>query len=276
MIDELARELVAVGFRGRLRARILAEADDHVHSDPEGAAHFGEPREIANAFAAELGTQASRRVATRAFVALGIAGAVYAAAFIGAAVTSHPSVDSASASLALMVVVVAPQVSFVSGSLALLRALRLRRSPVLPTAELTTINRRTAVALVSGLAAMAGLVAYALALRSQLPSWLVAFTTAGALAAALPIVLVTIPAASAARLRPRVAGTAGDVFDDLGLAPTSPWRFARRVAAAVGFVVWLQAAVQGDPLDGLVIGLFEAVACLSGFALFGKYLGLRR
>ena len=151
MIDELGRELAAVGIRGRLRARILTETDAHIRSDPEAAARFGEPREIANAFAAELGTYGSRRAATRAFVALGIAGAVYAAAFIGASVTSNPSVDTASASLALMVVIVAPQVSFVAGSLALLRSLRLRRSPVLSTAELTTINRRTIVALVSGL-----------------------------------------------------------------------------------------------------------------------------
>jgi hypothetical protein len=122
---------------------------------------------------------------------------------------------------------------------------------------------------------MAGLVAYVLLLRAELPSWLVVFTTVAASAAAVPIVLATIPASSAARLRPRTAGSAGDIFDDLGLTRTSPWRFARRVALAVALVVWLQAAVQGDPLDGLVIGLYEAVACMAGYAVLGKYLRLR-
>jgi hypothetical protein len=201
---------------------------------------------------------------------------VYAAAYISASVTSNPSADTASASLALMFVVVAPQLSFVSGSLALVRALRLRRAPVLPTAELTTINRRTTVALGSGLVTMAALVTYVLVLRTQLPWWLVVFTSVGASAAALLLVGATIPALAAARIRPRVAGSAGDIFDDLGLTPTSPWRLARRVALAVGFIVWLQAAFQGDPLDGLFIGIFEAIACLSGFAVFGKYLALCR
>ena len=54
------------------------------------------------------------------------------------------------------------------------------------------------------------------------------------------------------------------MFDDLGLVRfrTEPWRFARRVAAGVGLVVWLAAAVQGDPLDGLLSGVAEGLACL--------------
>ena len=58
--DELSAELGAVGIRGRLARRILAEVDDHLLSDPASEERFGRPREIAEAFAAELGTQASR------------------------------------------------------------------------------------------------------------------------------------------------------------------------------------------------------------------------
>ena len=40
-------------------------------------------------------------------------------------------------------------------------------------------------------------------------------------------------------------------------------------------VVFLVAAVQGDPFDGALNGTAEALACLAGFAAFGHYLGLR-
>jgi hypothetical protein len=48
------------------------------------------------------------------------------------------------------------------------------------------------------------------------------------------------------------------------------------VAIAAGLLVWLAAAAQGDPFDGLVQGVFEGLACFGGFAVLGKYLGLRR
>lgn len=274
--DELSRALGAVGIRGRLRRRILAEADDHLRSDPEARARFGSAAEVANSFAAELGTQAARRASLRAFAALAVAGAVYAAAFVAVSVTGQPSADSALASLALLAVVVGPQVSFVAGSLALLRSWRHRHAVVLPSAELAAINRRTGVALVSGIATMGGLVLYTVALRSELAAFSVTLVLAAAPAAAALLALAAVPAAGAARFRPRVEGAAGDLFDDLALGRTDPWRLARRVAVAVAFVVWLQAALQGDPLDGAVIAAFEAAACLGGFAVLGKYLHLRR
>ena len=80
-LDELSRELAAHGIERRARSRILLEVDDHLRSDPEAQARFGSPREVANAFAAELGAQASRRSVVGAFAALGIAGAVYAVSF---------------------------------------------------------------------------------------------------------------------------------------------------------------------------------------------------
>src|SRR6266545_5192391 len=160
-------------------------------------------------------------------------------------------------------------------SLALVRTLR-RRETVLPTAELTVINRRTAVALLSGLATMGALALFGFELRGELPGRWVTFVLAGAAAASGLLLLACVPAIGAAFLRPHIAGDAGDVFDDLGFGRTNPWRFARRVSLAVGLAVWAAGVVQGDPLDGAIRGFAEALACLGGFAVFGRFLALRR
>ncbi len=275
-LHELRRELHAVGIRGPLRRRILAEAGDHLRSDADALDRFGVPQEVANVFAAELGTQASRRAAVGAFAALGIAGAVYAAAFVGLAFAGQPYDYPALGALAFAVIVIAPQVAFVSGSLALLRAWRHRRDPVRPSAELAVINRRTSVALLAGLATMGALALFDFELQARLAAWWVTFTFGSTAAASVLLVLAAVPAAGAARLRPQVAGAAGDVFDDLGLSRGSPWRLARRVALIVALVVWLAGLVASDPIDGALRGLFEASACLGGFALLGRFLGLRQ
>jgi hypothetical protein len=278
-LAELGRELSAVGIRGRLRRRILVESEDHLRADDGALERFGTPAEVANAFAAELGARASRRAAVGAFLALGVAGAVYAISFLGAAFAGQPPPDtwSALAQLAFAVGIVAPQVAFVAGSLALVRVLR-RREPVLPSSELTVLNRRTGVALVFGIVTMLALGAFAFELRNDIAGWWVAITLAGVAIAAPLLVLAALPALGAARLRPQVAGDPGDVFDDLGLPGNrdDPWRFARRVAIGLGLVVFLVAAVQGDPFDGAIQGAAETLACLAGFAAFGRYLGLRR
>ena len=278
-VRELSRELAAVGIRGRLRARILVESEDHLRSDPEGAERFGSPSMVANAFASELGARASSRAAVGAFVALGLAGAVYAVSFVGGSFAHQPPPDEwpVDALLALAVVIFAPQVAFVAGSLALVRSLR-RRERVLPTAQLRVINRRTGLALLAGLATMAALWLIAFELQNVADGWWVAFTLVGSTAAAILLVLAAVPTRGAARLRPRVAGAAGDVFDDLGLERyrDDPWRFARRVALGVGVAVSVAGIVQGDPIDGVIQGFAEALACLGGFAVLGRFLGLRR
>ncbi|HEY6029209.1 MAG TPA: hypothetical protein VIU44_01515, partial [Gaiellaceae bacterium] len=145
-LAELSRELGAVGIRGGLRRRILAEADDHLRSGGD-AERFGAPREIAERFAVELAPSVSRRGAYTAFAALAVAGGVYAAAFL--------SIGTPSGLLDLLpaaVAIVAPQVAFVCGSLALLRALR-------RPGDAAVVGRRAALAVVSGLAAVAS-VAY--------------------------------------------------------------------------------------------------------------------
>ena len=277
-LEDLQRELAGVGIRGRLSKRILAEVDDHLRSDADALARFGPARELANGFAAELGTTASRRSAVGAFAALAVAGAVYAVAFVGANYAGDSSADRPLASLAFAVIVIAPQLAFIAGSLALLRVFRLRRDWVFASSERRLIARRTAVALGSGFATMAAWALFALDFRGELADWWITFTLAGSGAAALLLAAAAVPAYAAVRLRPSVGGAAGDVFDDLGLARyrTDPWRFARWVALLVGLGVWVAGIAVSDPFDGLLRGVVEAAACLAGFAVLGRYLGLRR
>jgi len=280
-LDDLSRELAAHGIRGRERRRILLEVDDHLRSDPSAQIRFGSASEVANAFAAELGTQASRRGAVGAFAALGVAGAVYAVLFVSlpfAASSQETPMSSAVAALAFATMIVAPQVSFVAGSLALLRTYRRRRERVLPAKELALIRRRAAVALVAGLATMGALALYGYESRAAFAAWWLDLTYASTAAASLLLILAVVPIARASRLEARVDGDAGDVFDDLGLAAlrADPWRFAGLVAAATATLVWFAAAVQGDLIDGALSGMAEAAACLAGFAALGRYLGLRR
>ena len=54
------------------------------------------------------------------------------------------------------------------------------------------------------------------------------------------------------------------------------WGIVALCVCLVGAAVWLAGIVQGDPIDGLVRGMFESAACLAGFAALGRYLGLRR
>lgn len=274
-LDELGRELALRGIRGRTRSRILAEVDDHLHEDAGAQERFGSASVVANAFAAELGAQSSRRAAVGAFAALGVAGAVYAVSFgsLAFAGASRELLDPALGAPAFAAVIVAPQVAFVAGALALLRALR-RRDRVLPTEELMILRRRTGVALAFGLVTMGALALYAHEVRTTLADW-ATLTYASTLVASSLLIAAAVPTIRATRLRPEIAGPAGDVFDDLGFR-LEPWRFAGLVAVGVGLAVWLAGIAQGDPIDGLLRGVLEGLACLGGFAVLGRYLGLRR
>jgi hypothetical protein len=277
-LDELSRELAAHGIERRARSRILLEVDDHLRSDPEAQARFGSPREVANAFAAELGAQASRRSVVGAFAALGIAGAVYAVSFTTSSFAGARPMTSMLGALAFATMIFAPQVSFVAGSLALLRSFRWRRERVLPTQELVVIRRRASVALATGLATMGALALYAHESGADIAAWWRELTYASTAAASVLLLLALVPIVTAGRLKAQVPGEAGDVFDDLGRSAlrADPWRFARFVAAATAVLVWLAAAVRGDPIDGALQGITEGAACLAGFAALGRYLALRR
>lgn len=271
-LDELARELAAVGIGSARRRRILDEVADHLRESGDEAA-FGAPSLVARRFADELATVNVRRSAFAVFAALAPAGIVFAALFAslgrGGDITSARTLPVGVAAAALMLL--APQVALASGVLAILRAWRLRASDAAPAAELTVVRRRAAVALASGAVTLAAAGVYGYEYSSALThAWLL--TAAVALpAAALPVVLVAPGLARGARLRPSTPGDGGDLTTDLGPRAT-PWRtcFALVAAAAV-------AALAGAGLDeGLRNAVGEAAAILVSFALLGRFLGLRR
>jgi hypothetical protein len=125
---------------------------------------------------------------------------------------------------------------------------------------------------------MGALAVYAFENRHTLEPWWPTLTYVAAAVVSSLLLVAIVPAIGTARLKPQVAGSGGDVFDDIGVERlrTDPWRFAYGVALGVGLAVWLAGIVQGDPIDGLLRGMLEGAACLAGFAALGRYLGLRR
>jgi hypothetical protein len=248
-LDELSRELAAVGVRGRLRARILAEADDHLRS---GATEerFGAPADVARAFAAELAPSISRRGAFAAFGALAVAGAFYAASFL--AIRHPPHRVVAPGGPAFAVAVIAPQLAFVAGTLAVLRALR-------RPGDSAVIGRRALLGVVAGIAAVAS----------------VASLTSLWYAAPAVLLLAAVPRTVAAARLSAPGAVLGDLGDDLGVQ-VDPWRVARLLAVVFFVVVAAAGAVQADPFDGLLRAAAEALALLGGFWALGRPIGLRR
>lgn len=279
---DLSRELKAAGITGRLRRRILDEYTDHLACDPH--ASLGEPGALARQFADEVGTTRALRAALIGFVALALAGTLFAVAFVtaGAAFGAAPSGGPASGRIATAAAILFSQVSFVAGTLALLRWAARRRAGLLPAAEARVIVRRAAVGVVCGIVTMGSLGTIGVAYQDYLPS---AWTTYAIVAAAVGIgglVLALPPVWAAARVRPVAEGGAGDVFDDLGefagLVPAPlrghPWRFAAVVSIGVAAVITLAAVPAQDAYDGALRGILDALLCLAGFATLGRYLGL--
>lgn len=290
MIDgylrDLDRELRRLRVTGATRRRILAETTDHLGSDPDAERRFGDAGDIARRFADELGTRQARRTSLRTFAVLAVAGSFYAVVVVGWSAsqtfrTAAPTLTQTPAELATFgALVVAPQVAFVAGLLALIRGVRLRAQHTLPAAEIRTLNRRSLVALLAGIIGVAATIPFVLQHGERLPAWSPAVVFAGA-GISIGLMLVGMLAAlRGARLRVQTAGAAGDVFDDLGpVVPhplrAHPWSFAFAVAAALAIVVAAAGIAGNDPYDGALRAVAEAAACLGGFAVLGRYLGLR-
>jgi hypothetical protein len=283
-VDDLGRSLSGVGIGGSLRARIVAEFADHLACDPD--ADLGAPALVAQQFADQLGTGRARRAALVAFGALSVAGALFAAVFVAALLSGYryPRLHldgELPGGFAVGLMVIGPQVALVSGLAGLLRAWRLRGEVVLPRAEGVVLVHRALVGVFAGFASIAGLALLMLEYGDQLPGWLgvLGYACAGAGAVALAVAVPFI--AGASRLRAVAAGSAGDMFDDLGplrsLVPADgkPWLFAALVATAVAVLIAAAGVVQGDPFDGGLRGAADGLACMTGFALLGRYLGLR-
>ena len=178
--------------------------------------------------------------------------------------------------VALAAMIVAPQLAFVAGALAIVRALRrrgraipIRRAddPAPPHARRSRGRRRD-----DGRARALRLRVRTLARRLVDDGDVRVRERRRACCSSLP------PSRPPVR---RASGRSSPVPQAMSSTTSAsrrgdPWRLAAAVALAVGAAVWLAGIVQGDPIDGLVRGIFEAAACLAGFAALGRYLGLRR
>ena len=290
MIDaytrELGSELRRLGVPGPRRRRLLAETEDHLRSDPEAVSRFGSAGDIARQCADELGSSGARRVSITAFAVLAFAGLLFGALMLAvfATLPRHTIMccnnSSSVQMLTFAVLVIAPQVAFIAGLLAAVRAVRLRRTPALPRTEVDVLRRRTAVALLSGAATMAALVAVVVQFESVLPGWLVPAAFAGGATSVVLLAITSVPLVVTWRVQVQTAGAAGDVFSDLGpVVPAPlrghPWAFAAICALAVAVVVFLPGIPADDGYDAGLRGAAEAVACLLGFAVLGRYLKLR-
>jgi len=286
-LGDLDRELTAAHIPARRRRRIVAEFTDHLSQDP--GANLGQPAAIARQFADELGTRLARESAYRAFAVLALAGIFMAVMFLTggrlrgwAGYGSYASTDVAGWWVPVMLAcLLAGQVALACGGLAILRAWRLRRIPVITAADARVLNRRTALALVCG--AITCLVVPLTNLSDRIlasGSWWHYGSVIGA-----PIIIVlqlaVLPSVlSAARVRPAREGPAGDLTADLG--PTLSARFRAtpmRMAVALSLLILVAATALGirtdDTYDGILRGLFDGGACMAGFIVLGRYLGLR-
>jgi hypothetical protein len=294
----LGRALRESGVEGRVADRVLAESRDHLlelaeeQGEQEALARFGEARALAQQVAAQLATTRTRRATYGSFAALALAAVGYlgclAAIDLGGG--SPDIFDGQIAALGVLAGIgtfVFPQIALVAGSLALLRALRLRRGEALPAAELQVMRSRSAVALGAGWLTIGSWALFAIDFRnaSPLDPWVA--PTMLAVCGALAIPLAAGSAALVRSAKPKAPpGSAGDVFDDLSPVfrlrllrplPGHPWLFAGLFAACVGlFGVALGWVAEGDPGSGLVRGAFEGLAVLICFATLGRRLALRR
>jgi MFS family permease len=282
-LDALENELTSAGIPAHRRGRILAEFADHLHEDAD--AKLGAPRDLARQFADELGTRLARTGAFRTFAALAFAGIALAVMFVavgrmrgltiqGGTHTPTPSW----ASPILLVAAIAAQVALAAGGLALLRAWRLRREPRISRADATILARRSAVGLLAGAVTLAALPTAAVAFGDAAGStwstfsWIIAGVGLVALAVAVPAVLGGL------RTRPDIAGQPGDLIDDLGpLAPAglTATRCALLLALTIVVVATVAGILTADPYDGALRGITDAIACMAGFIVLGRYLGLR-
>src|SRR5262245_12545797 len=279
-LRELKAELGAVGIRGARRRRILAETADHLHESPDPA-RFGAPKLIAARFADELATSGARRAAFSSFVVLAPAGVLYVVLF--GLIRTWPDIASARfLPLAICVafaMVLAPQVAFAAGLLAVARAWRLRPERASPAGEIIVLRRRSAVALGSGAAAFAAIAVYASEYSASLPGWWqdMAYGSAGAALVALGVAGVAL--ARTARLQPQTAGRGGGLFDDLepvlDVIPLRlrghPWLLCLLVAGAAAAA----ALLAGGPGEGPRNAAFEFVTVCAGFFALGGFLGLK-
>lgn len=268
-LESLDRELRQARIPSSRRRRILAELSDHLASDPAAGERLGTPAALARQFADELGTAFARRAAFASFLALVPLGVLSAALFTFAAVYTT-DVEAG----ATIVLVGGVQLAFVGGTLALLRAWRLRRAVLISAAEGRVLRRRAVLGLAGGAVTVVVLAGLASGRYGgvQLSRPALAWATVGVGAAS--VVAGALVLVHASLLSPVAGGTARDFAFDLGL-DVDPWQLAFWIVGVVVLCIALAGVVQADPIDGIVRAVGDGLLCLAGFALLGRPLGLR-
>jgi hypothetical protein len=173
-LGRLSLELSDRGVPRRERARILLELEDHLACEPRCEERLGDPSDLAAGFADELATSRARMSAYEAFSGLALAAAAMTASqmlIARAGGTAGFGVSPVLFVVAMVAVLVGPQVALVAAGLAVPRAVRRRRVPRLPAAEIKLIRRRSRVAVFGGVAMIAGLGAWLVDFAPTLPGW---------------------------------------------------------------------------------------------------------
>ncbi len=186
----------------------------------------------------------------------------------------------------LLVAALAAQVALASGCLTLLRAWRLRNEPVISGADARVLASdcsglsRASAGVVTrrGLADGRGARIPTRGRTRPGPRW--AWVHGRISVSWRSGAPAPTPVRSAARALPssRPAGRAGDLISDLGdWVPRSltPTRCAVLLATAILVVLSAAGLVTDDPYDGILRGIADGMACMAGFAVLGRYLGLR-
>ena len=289
-LGEFEDELATRGIRPAVRERLVTEFADHIACE-QGAAtavaltRLGVAREIAGQYADELAADGARHGAFAAFAALGCAAAALVVSqltlgqFVG-----YPGFDHGfSAALALpgiLAMLVGPQVALGGGTLAAWRAIRRRREPVLPAAEIALLRRRARVGLLAGIVTTAGLLLYTVDFIGVLPAWWLALSGALAAGAMAALVAARRALANSSATVVLASGPAGDLFDDVPVLRRlrgHPLALCVSAAVASGVVVTLaEWHAERSLAEGLQRGIFEAVALSVGFAVLGRTIGARR
>jgi hypothetical protein len=255
---DLSRELKRCGIDGRRKRRIVAELRDHLACDPN--AEIGSPRLIAERFAAELGVAETRRATYAGFLALAVTAILMGAAAAASSRTSPPGPRGVVGALAALGIVVACQVAFVGGILALWLLVR-------SETETRLIQRRMLVGLAAAAVAVACLGMQQLVLHGGESGWRRA------------LVLVAIATAAPGLARAAVVLRRASMI--ASPAPQPVVSLPRWFSVGTGVLVCLAITIasgyaERSAVEGLIRGAFEAVAFAGGFLLLGRYMGLRR
>lgn len=256
--SNLLRELERCGIDGRRRRRIVAELRDHLACDPN--AEIGSPRVIAERFAAELRLAETRRATYAGFLALAVTAILMGAAAAVSSATSPPGARGLVGALAGLGIVVACQVAFVGGVLALWLLVRSEN-------ETRLIQRRMLVGLAAAAVAIACLGTQLLVLHGGEPGWRRALSLVAVASAAAGLAL----AAAVLRRASMIASPA------LQGAVSLPRWFVVGTGVLVSSTITIASGyAERSAVEGLIRGTVEALAFAGGFLLLGRYMGLGR